>query len=397
MEYKIGDNIIIKELFNESADNDGYIEIDSSKFKGRELKYYQNNLQGKKVNNSVLGEIYLGSKGRGETYKKAPKQYLAVVCFIDKIIETAYCNNIMEDPNHPRNDSFYGFYKLYNEVLFDGKPLGVTVTIGCASDGFKYYLFNAYTNESSVVHIDLIPKKDIQIYRTLKSCLPIHPTDNSNNLKGYQVEQTSNNIINPKTNFVKCLNENVTDNEEIRFTFIDNPQDNFAFDVIETDTSYNLRIADTIIESGVDADSAEYGGYFSCGKQYLLSELKQIIQENNYFYDHEIPYHDKVNYEVYGLSGNIDFSTVINSDKLPDVINVKNNDVIMAYKIFGVNDKKGNPVALDIDWKRAKKYSNFMSDSMEEFAHTNIITIPVGDLKFIPSAELKERFKTLNV
>ena len=64
MQYKIGDNIIVEELFNESSDNDGYIEIDSSKFKGRELKYYQNNLQGKKVNNSVLGEIYLGKKGK---------------------------------------------------------------------------------------------------------------------------------------------------------------------------------------------------------------------------------------------------------------------------------------------------------------------------------------------
>ena len=148
--YKIGDFITVEELDDENnsnkevslkEDNNKDIIIDSSKFKGKELKYYQNNLQGKIVHHPVLGDIHLGKKGRKETLFRCRGQYLAVLCFIDKIIETGYSNGQPEDLEHSRNDDIYQFFRIYNTVIFNGKLLGVNVLIGEDFQGKKYYMF----------------------------------------------------------------------------------------------------------------------------------------------------------------------------------------------------------------------------------------------------------------
>ena len=168
--YKIGDFITVEELDDDNSnkevslkeDNNKDIIIDSSKFKGKELKYYQNNLQGKIVHHPVLGDIYLGKKGRKETSYRSNPKYLAVLCFIDKIIETGYSNGQPERLNHPRTkDKIFAFYSIYNEIVFDGKSLGITVVIAEELDGKKYYMFRTYTqNENLMVKLTGVPQNE---------------------------------------------------------------------------------------------------------------------------------------------------------------------------------------------------------------------------------------------
>ena len=133
-------------IFSEDI-NPHEIVIDSSLHKGEEARYYQENLQGKTVTHPVLGDIYLGKKGRRETIYKSPSKYMGILCYIDKIIQGGYSNGEVDEPRHPRKDSVTGFYYIYDEVLYDGVPLGVTVEICEDSKGRKYYMFKAYTNE----------------------------------------------------------------------------------------------------------------------------------------------------------------------------------------------------------------------------------------------------------
>lgn len=163
MKYKIGDFIEVEELEKSRLTEDNQdIIIDSSLYKGKELKYYQQNLQGKIVKNPVLGDIHLGQKGRKETGFRSNSKYLAVICFIDKIIETGYSNGQPEDPDHERSKgTISAFYRVYNEVVFDGKALGITVIIAEDNKGKKYYMFRAYTqNESLMSKLTGVPLKE---------------------------------------------------------------------------------------------------------------------------------------------------------------------------------------------------------------------------------------------
>lgn len=177
---------------------------------------------------------------------------------------------------------------------------------------------------------------------------------------------------------------------EIRFTFIDNPK-NDLLELSETNLSYQLDINDAIIESKDSADAVEHAGYFLIDKKPVLSMLKYIIRNNRYFYDYDIPYHDKIYTELLGLSGDIDFTY---KGELGNLIKPQLKGILIEFKVYG-KDSKGKEVDIDIDWKNAPKYSNFMSNSISFNAHTNIITIPVDKIVFVPSDELKQRFKEL--
>ena len=161
--YKVGDFIEVEELGPveqepkqtpngqqeqpEQIKESEEIVIDSNRFKGQEIKYYQQNLQKKTVHNPVIGDVYLGKEGRDETKVKGPKKYMSILCYIDKLIETGECDGKIEPPKHPRNDSITGFYIIYNDVIYDEVKLRVKITICIRSNGFKYYLFNAKMNE----------------------------------------------------------------------------------------------------------------------------------------------------------------------------------------------------------------------------------------------------------
>ena len=170
--YKVGDFIEVEELDDNTKNEDNnVISIDSTQFKGQELKYYQNNLQGKVVIHPVLGEIHLGKKGRRETGYRVDKKYLAIICFIDKIIATGYSDGQPEKMQHPRTDGIKNFYPIYNEILFDGRVLGVTVIIAEDNLGRKYYMYRTYTqNESTDGTQTGLPQ--------IEELCPLHGADN---------------------------------------------------------------------------------------------------------------------------------------------------------------------------------------------------------------------------
>lgn len=142
--FKVGDFIEVEELEEINLNENEGIVIDSSKFQGNELRYCQQNLQGKIVKHPILGDILLNRKGRVETYFRSPKPYLAIICFIDKIIETGYCNGVPEDLEYKRSSgTIFQFYRIHNVVTYDNKEVSVSVLIAEDIKGKKYYMFKA--------------------------------------------------------------------------------------------------------------------------------------------------------------------------------------------------------------------------------------------------------------
>ena len=172
MIYQIGDSITIEELTDTPLKESQRIIFDSSQYKEDPFKYYQKHFQTKKITHPSLGEIYFGRKGNKETKTKGPKKYQALLCIIDRLIMTGYCNGKMESPKHPRNDSIVGFYIIENEVEYDTIPLRIKITICVDSQGNKYYLFNT---------------------KKINESLPMSPVDRSEK-NVYQVEQAINII-----------------------------------------------------------------------------------------------------------------------------------------------------------------------------------------------------------
>ena len=191
--YKIGDNIIIKELNKPSLNEDQGIIVNSNQY-ANPLKFYQKNLQGKTVNHSILGNIYLGAKGRKETRFRSNSKYLAVICVIDKIIETGYSNGHPEQLDHTRSDDIQNFYSIFNEVTFGDKSLGITVIIAEDSLNKKYYMFRSYKNESLLGTLAGVSQNE-------KLCL---------------LQEASNNIIQPKPENVTSYDLFNTLNEQLQ-------------------------------------------------------------------------------------------------------------------------------------------------------------------------------------
>ena len=182
--YKIGDFITVEELDDKNVslkESDKDIIIDSSKYKGKELRYYQSNLQGKTIHHPVLGDIHLGRKGKRETAYRSNPKYLAVLCFIDKIIETGYSNGQQEKLDHPRTKgSIFTFYSIYNEVIFDGTLLGITVVIAEDFEGKKYYMFRSYTQNESLMWKSAGVPQNEELYKLHPASIIIIKHDHKN-------------------------------------------------------------------------------------------------------------------------------------------------------------------------------------------------------------------------
>lgn len=111
-------------------------------------EWYRRNLQGKKVNNPILGTINFYGKAFGETLSKVRHpihgnildlKYLAAV----KDILEKSVDIVPESPNHLRKDTISRFYTVYGYVKIKGSIEKIKVMVAEDREGKKYYCLDA--------------------------------------------------------------------------------------------------------------------------------------------------------------------------------------------------------------------------------------------------------------
>ena len=115
------------------------------------LKYFKENYQGKKFDNSELKGILFSNPGIKKFYtNSADIHKIKAIPALKDIIEKGKYQG-SEDLSHPRQDGIIKFHRINHNVSIDGHKENMSVLIGEDKNGNKFYNLNhrTYTAENS--------------------------------------------------------------------------------------------------------------------------------------------------------------------------------------------------------------------------------------------------------